>query len=150
MFHAAVGSDDAGPGYLPAQAWRDRKVAAEAAYDLPAYRELLFLYAVARDFAQKADDSSSVDLLLPMDTDAPSAPVSRLVASMPSILERRTPGTAGAGAFKRDGDAAPASGAPAAAEADPAPAKADSGLSLDLGPLDLQEDPVKPGKIIRR
>jgi hypothetical protein len=29
MFHAAIGGDYAGPGYLPVQAWRDRKVAAE-------------------------------------------------------------------------------------------------------------------------
>ena len=128
-----------------------RRDETEEAFDLPAYRELLFLYAVARDFAHKADDSSAVDLLLPMDTDAPSAPVSRLMASMPSILERRTPGSPGQGGSKRDGDGAttpPA--AEAAAEFDADHAKPDAGFSLDLGPLDLVDDPAKPGTIIRR
>jgi pilus assembly protein FimV len=36
-------------------------------YDLPAYRELLFLYAVARDLSEReVHDRSSVDLLLPV------------------------------------------------------------------------------------
>lgn len=38
------------------------------AFELPAYRELLMLYAVARDLAE--DDSGAVDLLLPLE-DAP-------------------------------------------------------------------------------
>ena len=119
-----------------------RRDETEEAFDLPAYRELLFLYAVARDFAHKADDSSAVDLLLPMDADAPNAQVSRLVASMPSIMERRP-----AAAPKLDGDAAARSGP----ESVPGQAKTDdSGLSLDLGPLDLVDDPKKPGGIIRR
>ncbi len=114
-----------------------RRDETEEAFDLPAYRELLFLYAVARDFAHKADDSSAVDLLLPMDTDAPNAPVSRLVASMPTIIGNR-----GAGGSKADGEAAsgPAQG----------PDSKQDGLSLDLGPLDLVDDPPKPGGIIRR
>ena len=112
-----------------------RRDETEEAFDLPAYRELLFLYAVARDFAHKADDGSAVDLLLPMDTDAPSAPVSRLVASMPGIIANR-----GAGVAK--------SGSEAAQGPD---SKLDDGsLSLEMGPLDLVEDPLKPGSIIRR
>jgi hypothetical protein len=111
-----------------------RRDETEEAFDLPAYRELLFLYAVARDFAHKSDDSSAVDLLLPMDTDAPSAPVSRLVASMPAIMANR-------GAAKPDGDDV-AQG--------PDSKQDDGSLSLDLGPLDLTDDPQKPGSIIRR
>ena len=117
-----------------------RRDETEEAFDLPAYRELLFLYAVARDFAHKADDSSAVDLLLPMDTDAPSAPVSRLVASMPTMLASR-------GAAKREGDSQFDSQLPEEPDTGP---KTDSGLSMDLGPLDLVDDPVKPGGIIRR
>ena len=128
-----------------------RRDETEEAFDLPAYRELLFLYAVARDFAHKADDSSAVDLLLPMDTDAPSAPVSRLVASMPSVLERRGQGATAAGAFKLDGDGASHPSAEPAAELDDdGHSKSDAGLSLELGPLDLVDDPLKPGGIIRR
>jgi len=111
-----------------------RRDETEEAFDLPAYRELLFLYAVARDFAHKADDSSAVDLLLPMDTDAPSAPVSRLVASMPAIMANR-------GVAKPEGDDA-AQG--------PDSKQDDGSLSLDLGPLDLTDDPQKPGGISRR
>lgn len=36
-------------------------------FDLPAYRELLFLYAVARDLAEKESHQQPVDLLLPVD-----------------------------------------------------------------------------------
>jgi pilus assembly protein FimV len=43
-----------------------------ATFDLPAYRELLFLYAVARDLAEHDARSASVDVLLPLD-DAPPA-----------------------------------------------------------------------------
>lgn len=41
-------------------------------FDIPAYRELLFLYGTARELA-KADESPSVDLLLPMDEGTQSA-----------------------------------------------------------------------------
>ncbi len=124
-----------------------RRDETEEAFDLPAYRELLFLYAVARDFAHKADDSAAVDLLLPMDTDAPSAPVSRLVASMPSIM--RAAGAPGAGGPKPAADGA---SGPAAGETRSGGAMADGGgLSLDLGPLDLNDETPKPGGgIIRR
>jgi hypothetical protein len=61
-----------------------RRDETEEAYDLPAYRELLFLYSVARDFTTRAaasnDTSGGVDLLLPMDSPEP-APASRLSAS---------------------------------------------------------------------
>jgi hypothetical protein len=35
-------------------------------FDLPAYRELLFLYAVARDLAEREQQFDAVDLLLPV------------------------------------------------------------------------------------
>ena len=48
-----------------------RRDASEEAYDLPAYRELLFLYSVARDFTTRgnaaASEGQDVDLLLPID-----------------------------------------------------------------------------------
>ena len=65
-----------------------RRDETEAAYDLPAYRELLFLYSVARDFTTRAAadaNSSSVDLLLPMDSTEP-VPATRLSASTRSQL----------------------------------------------------------------
>jgi pilus assembly protein FimV len=120
-----------------------RRDETEEAFDLPAYRELLFLYAVARDFAHRADDSSAVDLLLPMDTDAPSAPVSRLVASLPGALERSSL----AQPTKAAGD-----GEPPATEPEPEPpaAVSQADLSLELGPLELDDDATKPGKVSRR
>jgi cell division protein ZapA (FtsZ GTPase activity inhibitor) len=48
-----------------------RRDESEEAYDLPAYRELLFLYSVARDFTTRgtstAPENGGVDLLLPID-----------------------------------------------------------------------------------
>ena len=52
-------------------------------FDLPAYRELLFLYSVARDLAEHdaSGPQSQVDLLLPFSDDAPAEPISRLMAA---------------------------------------------------------------------
>jgi len=60
-----------------------RRGPADLTYDLPAYRELLFLYAIARDFEEHgvADLGREVDLLLPMHDDAPPAPIAHLVSS---------------------------------------------------------------------
>jgi pilus assembly protein FimV len=51
-------------------------------FDLPAYRELLFLFSVARDLVEHADTSPSpsVDLLLPLDDPAEAA-IARLSAT---------------------------------------------------------------------
>jgi hypothetical protein len=48
-----------------------RQDAGAASFDLPAYRELLFLYAVARDLAEREPGTASVDLLLPLGADEP-------------------------------------------------------------------------------
>ena len=60
-----------------------RRDPSDQTYDLPAYRELLFLYAIARDFQEHgvADIGRDVDLLLPMHDDAPPAPIAHLVSS---------------------------------------------------------------------
>ena len=50
-------------------------------YDLPAYRELLFLYSIARDLAEHPSNARAVDLLLPMDGDAAERPIEELTAS---------------------------------------------------------------------
>jgi hypothetical protein len=60
--------------------------------------------------------------------------VSRLVASMPAMMASR-------GVARPGGDDA-AQG--------PDSKQDDGSLSLDLGPLDLTEEPKKPGDIIRR
>ena len=61
-----------------------RRDPTDQTYDLPAYRELLFLYAIARDFQEHGvtDIGRDVDLLLPMHDDAPPAPIAHLVSSM--------------------------------------------------------------------
>ena len=48
-----------------------RQGTSEPVFDLAAYREVLFLYEVARDLAEHASRPSTVDLELPLD-DAPS------------------------------------------------------------------------------
>ncbi|WP_298824872.1 hypothetical protein [uncultured Piscinibacter sp.] len=50
-------------------------------FDLPAYRELLFLYSIARDLAEHPSNARSVDLLLPMDGEAAEKPIEELTAS---------------------------------------------------------------------
>jgi pilus assembly protein FimV len=61
-----------------------RRDPSDQTYDLPAYRELLFLYAIARDFQEHGvtDIGRDVDLLLPMHDDTPPAPIAHLVSSV--------------------------------------------------------------------
>lgn len=62
-----------------------RRNETDETFDLPAYRELLFLYSVARDLTEHAGalPSTTVDLLLPLD-DPGEVPISRLSATTQS------------------------------------------------------------------
>ena len=68
---------------LDASLFRRNKI--DDTFDLPAYRELLFLYSIARDLAEHAGalPSHPVDLLLPLD-DPGEEPISRLSATTQS------------------------------------------------------------------
>ncbi|MEP7102326.1 MAG: hypothetical protein ABI781_17585 [Burkholderiales bacterium] len=68
---------------LDASLFRRNKT--DETFDLPAYRELLFLYSIARDLAEHAGvlPTTSVDLLLPLD-DPGEEPISRLSANTQS------------------------------------------------------------------
>lgn len=59
-----------------------RRNSTDETFDLPAYRELLFLYSVARDLAEHGGMApmSDVDLLLPLSDDPNAEPISRLSA----------------------------------------------------------------------
>ena len=46
-----------------------RRDAAASTFDLPAYRELLFLYSVARDLSEQQAQPANVDVLLPFDAE---------------------------------------------------------------------------------
>ena len=46
-----------------------RRDAAASTFDLPAYRELLFLYSVARDLSEQEAKPANVDVLLPFDAE---------------------------------------------------------------------------------
>jgi hypothetical protein len=51
-------------------------------FDLPAYRELLFLYSIARDLAEHpAAQGNGVDLLLPLEGESQEVPIEHLSAS---------------------------------------------------------------------
>ena len=65
---------------LDASLFRRNKT--DETFDLPAYRELLFLYAIARDLAEHAGalPNTTVDLLLPLD-DPGEEPIARLTAT---------------------------------------------------------------------
>lgn len=58
-----------------------RRAATEEAFDFPAYRDLLFLYSVARELAVQVEtDFGAIDLFLPLeDAPAPAGPSSHLV-----------------------------------------------------------------------
>lgn len=55
-------------------------------FDVPAYRELLFLYSTARDLAERAADVEGVDLLLPIG-DEPAS----MMTSVPASAEPSEP-----------------------------------------------------------
>ncbi|WP_431102810.1 type IV pilus assembly protein FimV [Roseateles noduli] len=56
---------------------------------LPAYRDLLLLYAVARDRAEHEIDGSSIDVVLPLDATAPADQMATMVWQSPA--PSRTP-----------------------------------------------------------
>lgn len=60
-----------------------RRNKADGTFDLPAYRELLFLYSIARDLAEHGlvRASRTVDLLLPLDDGYREAPIAHLAAT---------------------------------------------------------------------
>jgi pilus assembly protein FimV len=55
-------------------------------FDVPAYRELLFLYSTARDLAERDVDVEGVDLLLPIG-DVPSSTMTSVAASSPEVAD---------------------------------------------------------------
>ncbi|MEO8808029.1 MAG: hypothetical protein ABI433_18255 [Burkholderiaceae bacterium] len=129
-----------------------RRDPTDQTYDLPAYRELLFLYAIARDFEEHgvADLGREVDLLLPMHDDAPLAPIAHLVSSgntgfqnsalMTQPLDLDVSMVRGEG----EGDVTPQAPAPTGLErrSSERAAGADSNL-IDFD-LDLNLDPQPP------
>jgi len=60
-------------------------------FDLPAYRELLFLYSVARDLSEHEVRSDDIDLFLPLDADATGAAGMDLMATMVWQAPQATP-----------------------------------------------------------
>ena len=62
--------------------WLARSGAGGPAFDLPAYAELLFLHALARDLAEHDTGSGSIDVLLPLAVDDEPS-ISTLSATMP-------------------------------------------------------------------
>lgn len=84
------------------QALLFRRDASAGQFDLPAYEELLFLYAVARELAEQQTRRDGVDLLLPLEVgEAPPAivraEVSRGAAGKPAVnieVDLRVPGPA--------------------------------------------------------
>ncbi len=73
---------------LPAQAveqislWLARSGTSSPSFDLPAYAELIFLHAVARDLAECETHPGGIDVLLPL-TDGDASSISTLTATMP-------------------------------------------------------------------
>jgi hypothetical protein len=58
---------------------------------LPAYRDLLLLYAVARDRAEHEIDGNAIDVVLPLDATAPSDQMATMVWQTPVPGPSRTP-----------------------------------------------------------
>lgn len=64
-----------------------RRDSAASTFDLPAYRELLFLYSVARDLAEDDARASTVDLLLPIGAAAAASSSVPLAIEPPSAVD---------------------------------------------------------------
>jgi pilus assembly protein FimV len=129
-----------------------RRDPSDQTYDLPAYRELLFLYAIARDFQEHGliDLGRDVDLLLPMHDDAPLAPIAHLVSSVPAGFQNSTLSTQpldlDVSLVRGDADHAAPKPAPAGVERRAAERGSEAGpglIDFDLG-LDPPA-PVSPG-----
>ncbi len=146
---------------LDASLFRRNKT--DETFDLPAYRELLFLYSVARDLAEHggAAPMGDVDLLLPLNDDPNVEPISRLSAkvappdfqnsdmmmTMPLDLDVSfgAPITASVSPIDRAAFES-AETLPAALRRD-APPAADSGfIDFDLNETFKPNDPNDPGK----
>ena len=69
-----------------------RRKQADQTFDLPAYRELLFLYSIARDLAEQeaSRPGADVDLLLPIGEPDNDEPISQLMTTT-GTLDMRTP-----------------------------------------------------------
>ena len=63
--------------------WLARSGAGGPAFDLPAYAELLFLHALARDLAEHDTSEGSIDVLLPLASEHDQPSISTLSATMP-------------------------------------------------------------------
>jgi hypothetical protein len=69
-----------------------RRDAGSSTFDLPAYRELLFLYAVARDLSEREASPAGVDLLLPLGGEESVAPaLTRLLPTPPEARASAEP-----------------------------------------------------------
>ena len=130
-----------------------RRDASDQTYDLPAYRELLFLYAIARDFQEHgaADLGRDVDLLLPFHDDTPAAPIARLVPSSDTVFQNSAlltqPLDLDFSLVRSDGDeGVPASESPylrrAEEQATPHSPAASDFIEFDLDP----REPGTPGR----
>ncbi len=130
----------------------------EETFDLPAYRELLFLYAVARDLSEReSQDRAPVDLLLPVqdaegDVDdrrdktlqplMATRPVKALPEASPSLsldLSLDDPVPSGSGGFVDDGYVQVTPPAPS----DAGQASPKDGHSIDFDPMDLPDLPPR-------
>jgi hypothetical protein len=69
-------------------------------FDVPAYRELLFLYGMARDLAERDVGPEGVDLLLPLDDEAPPS----MMSSVPASPAAPAPSDDDIGSFSLDLD----------------------------------------------
>jgi pilus assembly protein FimV len=131
-----------------------RRNQSDETFDLPAYRELLFLYSIARDLVEHGavPGSVDVDLLLPLNDDSPGGPISRLSATG---LGEFAPSDMMTMPLDLDVSFAPAANAPRAATPEPETTPAalrrtpDHGLGesgfIDLTRLPPVPKPPKPG-----
>jgi pilus assembly protein FimV len=123
-----------------------RRDESEEAYDLPAYRELLFLYSVARDFTTRSAQEAGgegVDLLLPLDEPMPLLTL-RPTHTSPGPLQRSETGPAALDLDMTSPMPVDFDPSPAPPRAAPAQVRQQSANS-DF--LDLTELPTGPGKL---
>ncbi|MEQ1684743.1 MAG: hypothetical protein ABL916_13915 [Burkholderiaceae bacterium] len=125
-----------------------RRDVSDQTYDLPAYRELLFLYAIARDFQEHGvtDLGRDVDLLLPMHDDSPVEPIAQLVHStgFQNSALMTQPLDLDVSMVRGEGDGAPALPAPTGLERRSRERASGVDSNLIDFDLDLDLDPQAP------
>jgi len=114
-----------------------RRDAGNSTFDLPAYRELLFLYSVARDLSERGGAAVDVDLLLPIGGDAVDAEPLTLLHPTAARASVDTTATVDVDISRFDADPSPG---------DDPPSRFRTDFSPTSGSMGMADEPVEKAR----